>query len=405
MSKRTQDLAVDATVMRQRNAALVLRLIWEAREISRADLARKTGLSASTVSDIIGELRDLELVEEKRTGKSSGGRRPILLGINDRRANALGIEIGSSHMTVVVVSFTGELLCSKRVYQPTREEPEKAIETLHSLIQWCFEQKEVDSERVIGIGVAIPSPVDPQNPGKLSRLLLPAWSGINLEQELQSVYNRPVFIENDANAGALAELWWGEEEVRDLAYVKVATGIGAGFIIDGKLYRGADGSAGEIGHLSVDKHGEECVCGSRGCLATLIGTTAILHRAITIRSRQGESVETIHDFIQAATEGDREALLLLESVGESLGAALAGLLNLLNPRVVVLGGELTEIGDILFDPLRMSLRKHALFSSIAKTRIVASSLGKHAIAIGTTALVLDAALDDLDLFSSTARAA
>ncbi len=393
--------------MRQSNAALVLRLIWESKQLSRADLARITGLSASTVSDIINELRDHDLVVEQGTGVSSGGRRPILLGVNPSRAHIIGIEIGGTHITVVATSLVGEILCSQRIHQPTREQPEATIAKLHELIEWCFEQPGVERDSLLGLGVAVPSPVDPSRPGQLSRLVLPAWVGVDLLSELQERYGRPVHIENDANAGALAELWWGErEDVQNLAYVKVATGVGAGFIIDGKLYRGADGSAGEIGHLSVNPEGKECICGSRGCLATAIGTAAILERArdqVTLRS--GEPAESIEQIVEATMEGDRKARELVESVGSMLGVALAGLLNTLNPRVVVLGGEITELGDILFDPLRVTLRNQALFSSIARTTIVASRLGTYAIAVGTTAMVLDAALDDLELFPAISAGA
>lgn len=401
MSRKTQTAAVDATAMRQTNAALVLRLIWEARRMSRAELARTTGLSASTVSDIIHDLRDAGLVDEKGTGESSGGRRPILLGINRSRANMIGIEIGSSHITLVVTDLCGEVLSSRRIDHATRDHPESTLEKLHELIEWGLAQPDASPDSLLGIGVAVPAPVDPDVPGQLSRLILPAWAGVDLVGDLQAANGCPVYIENDSNAGALAELWWGDREVRDLAYVKVATGIGAGFIIDGKLYRGADGSAGEIGHLSADPHGKECICGSRGCLTTLIGTGAILERAgAEIVTRSGGPVETIQDVIEATLDGDRAARRLIESVGDSLGIALAGLLNVLNPRMVVLGGELTELGEILFDPLRVALRRQALFSSIARTSIVASRLGTHAIAVGATALVLDAALDDLEMFNS-----
>lgn len=399
MSRRNRDVAVDSTIMRQQNAALVLRLIWNEKQISRADLARETGLSASTVSAITQELCELGFVVEEGTGVSSGGRRPILLGINESRASIVGIEIGASHITIVGTSLRGDVLHASRVMNPTREDPSTTLATLYELIDQCLAEPRVAAGALLGIGVAVPCPVDPESPGQLSRMILPAWAGVDLAGEIFDRYQRPVFIENDANAGALAELWWGGQDVRDLTYVKVATGVGAGFIIDGKLYRGADGSAGEIGHLSTDPRGEECICGARGCLATLVGTAAILERARgTVTARNGEPVETIQDFVKATMDGDRAALEIVDSVGNSLGAALAGVLNTLNPRIVVLGGELTALGDILFDPLRVALRRQALFSSIARTTIVASRLNDHAIAVGATALVLDAALDNLEVF-------
>jgi predicted NBD/HSP70 family sugar kinase len=386
--------------MRKNNAALLLRLLWTDGPLSRAELARRTGMSASTASDIINELRERELIDEQGTGASSGGRRPIMLGVRDERVHTLGVEIGATHITGVVTSFRGEVLCSRRVDAPTRSDAQATLEILFDLMEWCLDQPGVDRRALLGVGVAVPCPVDPADPGKLSRRILPNWAEVDLAALVSERYARPVHIENDANAGALAESWFGaHEDARDLAYVKVATGVGAGFIIDGRLYRGSGGTAGEIGHVLVDPRGEPCSCGSRGCLVTLIGTNSILARARDqVRTRDGSPADTIHDVVEATLDGDVTALGLVEEVGTHLGTALAGLLNLLNPRVVVLGGELTALRDLLLDPLRVSLRRQALFSSVARTQLLTSRLGPDSIAVGAAVNVLDAALKDLDLF-------
>lgn len=394
--------AVDSTSMRQSNAALVLRLIWNEGPLSRADLARRTGMSASTISDITNELRELGLICDRGTGASSGGRRPLLLGIQEQRVNIIGVELGASHITVTAISFCGDVLCMKRVENDTREDPQGTLDKLFSLVDWCFEQPGVDRQAWLGLGLAVPAPVNPSAPGELSRLILPKWSEIDLLELLSERYQKPVFLENDANAGAIAEQWFGDhEDTQNLIFVKVATGIGAGFIIDGRLYRGSGGMAGEIGHLSIDPNGAPCVCGGRGCLVTMIGTHALIQSAREhVRPRHSDDVTSIHDIIAATLDGDRAALEIVEVAGSHLGTALAGLLNLMNPAVVVLGGELTQLRSVLLDPLRISLRRQAMFGSVARARIVTSTLGESSIAVGAGTLVLDAALDDLTLFRS-----
>jgi len=368
-----------------------------------AGLARGTGVGASRISDSTGGLRGRGLVREEGTGSSSGGRRPILLGVHEERAHILGVEIGATHITIVVTTLLGQILCAKRVPNPTRERPEQTLAQLFALIDWCFAQPGVDRSASLGLGVAVPSPVDPRDPGRLSRLILPRWSEVDLLEELSQRYERPTFVENDANAGAIAELWWGKhEDARYLTFVKVATGIGAGFVIDGELYRGAGGMAGEIGHMSFDSTDAPFEHAVRGRLTSLIGTEAIMARAAHgVRTRSNKPPATIQELVEATLDGDPHALRLVESVGEHLGRALAGLLNLMNPRVVVLGGELTELKDVLLDPLRVALRRKVLFTSVARTSVVTSRLGDSAIAAGAAALVLDAALDDLDMFPST----
>jgi predicted NBD/HSP70 family sugar kinase len=244
----------------------------------------------------------------------------------------------------------------------------------------------------------VPSPVHPDRPGALSPLILPAWRDFDVQQYLVDAFDLPVFVDNDANLGALAERFWGAGAGgEDLAYIKVATGIGSGHIINGALYRGAGGTAGEIGHIAIDPNGPQCVCGLRGCLATLVGADALLARARKLWGKRKRN-PTVADIIDGARAGDPVAKEIVDEVGHYLGIVVAGLLNLLNPAVVVLGGEITSVGDLLLDPLRVSIRARALSTSVAETRIVSSRLGERSIAVGGATLVLEAALADRTLF-------
>lgn len=388
----------DAAGMRTQNSTLVLRLLWRERQISRADIARHTGLSPSTVSAIVTELEESGLVREIGAGTSRGGRRPVLVGFRDDAYALIGVELGATHVSAVLTDLRGNVRAFRDTHVAVREDPKAALATARSLIDAVLTSERVSRKRVVGIGVAVPSPVHPERPGKLSTLILPAWADFDVQKTLADAFDMPVFVDNDANLGALSERFWGAGAGgEDLAFIKVATGIGSGHIINGALYRGSGGTAGEIGHVAIDPNGPPCVCGSRGCLGTIIGSEALLVRA---RERWGKKKKnpTVTDIVAGARSGDPVARALVDEVGHSLGIVVAGVLNLLNPAIVVLGGEITSVGDLLLDPLRASIRARAMSTSLAETQIVASRLGARSIAVGAATLVLDAALADRSLF-------
>lgn len=393
---------VDPSGMRDRNAALLLRIIWEAHEISRADLARETGMSPSTVSAIVAELQDAGLVRFVRAGASTGGRRPQLVSFCDDAFVLIGIEVGASHMTVVAMDMRGRALADATVKWFARDDAQGTLETMKRVCDDVLATGAVRLRTLVGLGVAMPSPVLPGGAGRLSPMVLPAWREVDLMGELRGHYRVPVFVENDANAGALAEQWWGAgRDGDDLTYIKLGTGVGAGHIIHGRLHRGAGGTAGEIGHVLVKPDGEQCGCGNRGCLTTLIGTHALIARAIEVGVRTESSEITVLSLIDAARAGEANAVRLIESVARELGLAVASLLNLMNPAIVVIGGDLAQAGDLLIDPLRITVKGRALFTSIANTRVVRTTLGYRATAIGAATMVLDAALSDRTLFTAT----
>jgi predicted NBD/HSP70 family sugar kinase len=231
----------------------------------------------------------------------------------------------------------------------------------------------------------------------MSPFIVPAWAGYDIRAWLHERYQHPIVIDNDANLGALAEQWWGER-ADDLTYIKIGMGVGAGHIIRGELYRGAGGSAGEVGHIVLDPAGPPCRCGNRGCLVMFIGSDVLVARARARMQRAADDPLTMAMIIDLAGQGDAIAQEIIADAGHYLGIALASLVNILNPAVVVLGGVLASAGDMLIDPLRTSIRSHALSKSIAETRIVASTLDRRAIAVGAATLVLAAALRDYTLF-------
>jgi predicted NBD/HSP70 family sugar kinase len=387
----------------------VLRMIWRERQISRSDIARRAELSRSTVSDIVGTLLTTGLVAEVGTGPSRGGRRPIVLEFQDDVFGILGVEIGAAHVVVALTDLRGHVLASEERPFPVRDDPEGTRALVGELCDACVDQWKHGHRRLVGIGVAMCAPVDPNHPDRLSELVLPAWKGFSHLDFLGERYGVPLLIDNDANLGALAERWWGAGRgVEDFAYIKVATGVGSGHVIGGQIYRGATGVAGEIGHLAIDPHGGPCMCGLRGCLATFVGQPALLARARELLAAYPASVLTkgqltIRDLEDAALAGDELARVVVREAAESLGTAVAGMLNLMNPSLVILGGDMARLGELLLDPLRETVRRRTLVSSVAAAEVVTSTLGPRTIAVGAATMVLEAALEDPALFPIAAH--
>lgn len=378
----------------------VLQLIWSERTISRAEIARVAGLSRSRVSEIVNILLPSGLVSEAGTRPSSGGRRPIGLEFQDDTCTLLGVEMGASHVAMVLTSLRGVVLASRERSYPVRENPRGTRELIRTLGQECLAS--VPNRTLVGMGLAVPSPIDPRNADWLSEVVLPRWEGHLGLDELRAAFDTQVLVDNDANLGALAEHWWAGG-VTNLAYIKVATGIGSGHVIDGEIYRGSSGKAGEIGHLAIDPKGKPCICGLRGCLVTLVGTPALVARAEELLPEYPNSslagvALNINIIEEAALAGDPLAQEVCREAAGYLGVAVAGMLNLINPARVVLGGDLARLGDLLLEPLRETARRRTLVSSLDAAEIHASTMGSLAVAIGAATLVLKTALEDWSRF-------
>jgi predicted NBD/HSP70 family sugar kinase len=314
------------------------------------------------------------------------------------------VEMGAAHVAVILTDLRGRTLAWRERAHPVRTDPEGTRRLIAELCDGCLAKAAGVRDRLIGIGVAVACPVDLLRPGRLSEVVLPAWGGHNGLAALAARYGAPLRVDNDANLGALAERWWGAgRDTGEFTYIKIGTGIGAGHVIGGQIFRGATGVAGEIGHFAIDPHGDPCVCGLRGCLTTRVGAAALVERARALRTEHPDSTlaagaPAIEAIEEAALAGDPLALRLVQEAAEYLGIAVAGLLNLMNPSLVILGGGLARVGELLLAPLRETVRSRTLVSSIAASEVRASGLGSRAIALGAATLVLEAALAGTPLF-------
>lgn len=386
----------------------VLRLIWDEQRISRSDIARHAELSRSTVSEIVATLLPTGLVREGGPAPSRGGRRPIVLEFNDDAYGILGVEIGGAHVAVAVTDLRGRVLAWNEVPFDVRDDPVGTRRTVIELCEKNLAQWGRGIDDLLGIGVGLPAPVDPDRPDQLSELVLPAWKGRSGMDEIAHHFGVPLLVDNDANLGAIAEHWWGVGRgIDDFAYIKVATGIGSGHLIDGQVYRGATGVAGEIGHMAIDPNGPRCVCGLRGCLTTFVGRPALFLRARVLAEQYPDSAlaraqNSLADIEDAALSGDRAACQLVDEAARNLGIAVSGLLNLMNPARIVLGGDFARLGDLLLDPLRDQIAQRTIVSSVTAAEVMTSDLGPRTTAVGAATMVLDAALSDSRMFPMAA---
>jgi predicted NBD/HSP70 family sugar kinase len=387
---------VDAAKMRAQNTGLVLDLIWQERSISRGELGRRTGLAKGALGEMIADLVATELVRES----DASGKPSSLLSFRDDAFIIIGVELAVDWIHVVATDLRGCVRTMRHKVHRVIDDAPSSLRLLQKLIDSCVQELRVPSTRILGIGVGVPAPIDLSEPDKWHPKCMPDWQGVSIIEKLHEIYPCPIYIENDANLGAIAERWWGAGVGgEDLAFIQIATGVGAGLILGGELYRGSGGSAGEIGHTAVDPRGPRCLCGQSGCLGAMIGSGTLLARSEQLLkegrpsrlSRHGLSVRAIVD---AAHVGDPIASQIVGEAGQSLGIAVASLLNLLNPAVVVLGGPLAIAGDLLLAPIRDCLRHRTLWKTVTETRVLTSLLGDSVIALGAATRVLQGVLAD-----------
>lgn len=376
--------------LRDRNRERVVEALRERGRISQAEIARMTGLSRTTVHTLVSELRDSGVVHEVEAGVSDvrGGRPAARLMLRDSPLAVVGIDFGHSHVGVAVANIGHDVLAERRCDLDVSHDAWAALDTAVRMVEEVLREARVERKSVIGAGIGIPGPVDRTRGTAGSATILPGWTGIRIGTEMRDRLAMPVEIENDANLGALAELTWGAgRECSNFAYIKAATGIGAGIIVDGRLLRGATGTAGEIGHTTLDESGALCYCGNRGCLETVASGPAILQLV-----GQGDSgTLTLDLVIERAAQGDVRCRRALSDAGREIGVAVAGLCNLINPERVIIGGLLSRANDVLLQPLRESVRRHAVQVAAENVEVVQAVFVERAELLGSLALALHGA--------------
>jgi predicted NBD/HSP70 family sugar kinase len=376
--------------LRELNRTRVVETLRELGVASRAELARRTGLSRSTVSNIVFALRRDGLVVDHQGDPSSppsaqGGRPPMLISLARSAGVAVGVDFGKRHLAVAVADLAHTILAETWREMPEDYAAAEAFDVAAPMVRNVLERAGIGRECVLGCGMGVPGPVHGLTGELGSSAILPGWAGVRVVDEMSARLALPVQVENDANLGALAEVAWGAGKgCANLAYLKLATGVGAGLIIDGRLFRGTGGTAGEIGHTTLDETGDICRCGNRGCLETLVGAPAIVE---LLRPSLGTQL-SVDAVLERAAAGPPPGPRALADAGRHAGAAVADLCNLFNPERIVVGGTVANAGEVLLEALRESVQRRAIPTAAEDVEIVPAQLGDRAELLGAIALVL-----------------
>jgi predicted NBD/HSP70 family sugar kinase len=385
MSRRGGDGTL--TWLRDRNRERVVEVLRERGRVSQADIARVTGLSRTTVHTLVAELKDSGVLHEAEAGvpDSRGGRPAVLLMLRHSPQAVVGIDFGHSHVGVAVADIGHNVLAERRCDLDVSHDARTALDAAARMVDEVLAETHVERHSVIAAGIGIPGPVDRSTGTAGSPTILPGWIGVRIVDEMHDRLGVPVEIENDANLGALAELTWGAgRECSNFVYIKVATGIGAGLVIDGKLLRGATGTAGEIGHTTLDESGALCYCGNRGCLETVASGPAIIKLVGPLNG----DVPTLANIVQLAVAGELRCHRAVSDAGHEIGVAIASLCNLINPERVIVGGLLSRTGEVLLQPMRESIRRHAVQAAAEKLEVVPALFVERAELLGSLGLAL-----------------
>jgi predicted NBD/HSP70 family sugar kinase len=375
--------------LRQMNRLRVIEMLYRHPGSSRTDLARWTSLSRATVSTLVEELGDAGVVEEHDAPDAAGprptGRPPVALSLVPGAAFAVGLDFGHQHIRVAVCDLSGELIVDDWSAAEVDHAPTESLDLAHELVRASLQSAGIEHDRLLGVGMGLAAPINKATGEIAADGILPGWHGIRPAAEMQARLGVPVELENDANVGALGEKVFGAARgVDDLIYVRVSAGIGAGLILGGRPYRGFGGVAGEIGHVLADATGPICRCGNRGCLETVASPVAV---AALLERSSAKPVSVAH-LLELVAADDRGARRAVADAGEAVGRALSMLVNILNPELIVVGGDLAPAGAVLLDPIRAAIERHGVSPAAGAVRVTAGALGDRAEVLGAAGLIL-----------------
>ncbi len=392
----------DQAFVRETNLSSTLRLIHSLAPISRAQLAHLTGLNKSTVSSLVDELLQRKLVHEIGNNVGGAGRPATMIEVNPQVGKIIGVELGVDFISVAVTDFMGNILWRKREDANPNEEQEKIINQILLIVKEAMFFGKSKKQHFLGIGVTTPGTVN-INDGVLIFAPNLHWRNVPFGKIFSEQTKLKVFLENDANAAAVAEhLFGAARQVQDFLFVFSGVGIGGGLFLNGKLYRGKNGYAGEIGHFPIMTEPSQtvCHCGNRGCWETYANQYSIIQR---VRARlevkrtsiipklmaEQNSGLTIPLIKQAADAGDKEAIDSFAEAGLAMGQGFAGLINIFNPSKIILGGPLSVAGKYLLPNIIEAVKRHSMPEIGQQVEIVLSTFGPDASLMGAVAIVAD----------------
>jgi glucokinase-like ROK family protein len=345
------------------------------------------------------------LVREAEGGVSTTGRRPILLEINPQRGCVLAVDIGATHLSLYLADLGARVLREIELPFDITCGPVECLQMVDEQSRVLVQAAGQAFESLLAASVSVPGPVSGDRSMVISPPIMPGWDGYPICQDLHDRWGLPLSLNNDAEMGALGEWAYGAgRSETEVVFIKVGSGVGAGLILNDRIYRGATGTAGEIGHITIQENGPLCTCGNRGCLEALAGGRAIAQQAQqAVRSGQRTQLASIQpvekitarDVNLAARRGDLVAQQIVSAAGTHLGTAIAGLINVLNPGIVVVGGGVAQSGDLLLEPLRRAVRERSLKAAVQSVRVTSAVLGRRSSGMGAIVQAINLALHQL----------
>lgn len=389
-------------MIREMNLSSVLKHLHQSGSLSRAKLARLTGLNKSTISSLVEELIDCGLIYENGTKTSGAGRPSTYLELNPVAGCIIGVEIGVGFFSIILTNFTGEVLWRRYEQTDFISKQEEIIDRIFKVIEEAVDVANKQGCQLLGLGITLPGMVDEEQ-GVLVFSPNLQWRDVPLRNIFSEYTGLPVFVDNDANAAALGEHLFGvARQAQHFLFIIDGVGVGGGLFLNGNIYRGANGLAGEIGHTSLYvEHARPCRCGNRGCWENFANESSLYER---IRSRlevgrfsslssmldNRNSPLTLSIITEAAEAGDTETLEALSETGRALGMGLANLINIFNPEMVIIGGALSLVSEFLLPSIKKVVEERALENIRKHTVILTSAFGPDASVMGAVAMVVQA---------------
>lgn len=369
--------------------------------LSRTDLAEKMGLTRAAVSLIVNDLLENQVVMEAESRSTPSGRPPIVLEINPNLGLVGAIDMGATHLSIAIADFTARIHRESEYPFDIDDGPDICIKQANECLKNVLSEMGISISDLSAIGVGVPGPVITEAGMVVAPPIMPGWDHFPIRETFEKLWKCPITLNNDAELGALGEWAYGAGRgEKNIAYIKIGSGVGAGLILNQQIYGGTTGAAGEIGHLTIDENGPLCNCGNHGCLEAFAGGHAIAEQGQalvqsgkrTLLSDVPLEKITAYEVAEAARRGDLFAQEILRRAGTSIGIAIAGLINLFNPSVVIIGGGVAQVGDMLTTAIREAVRERAMRASEQSVRITTGMLGRRSLLIGATVQAINVAI-------------
>jgi glucokinase-like ROK family protein len=375
----------DLNLVKKINTSIVLNHIRNYSPISRARIAEVTGLTKATVSSLVNELIESQLTYEIGAGASSGGRKPMMLLFNSTAGYAVGVDLGVNYIYTALSDLNGALIEDYRINHENISQ-DQVISDLKACIREVIARAPKSAYGIVGIGIGIPGISDEQGNVLFAPNL--RWENVPLLQLIEAEFNIPVVIDNEANAGAVGEKQFGAgKSATNLVYISIGSGIGTGIIIKSELYRGSSGFSGEIGHMSIEHDGLNCVCGNKGCWELYASEKALMDKA---RHVFGDLKLTLENLLNMADEGNQKAIVLFEQLGKYLSVGVVNIINSLNPQMIIIGGRLAEAEQWLSKPLLERMNERSLPYPRKQLHVQFSELGIESTVLGACSFAISA---------------